>query len=333
METSRKNVFSTNLILLFVSTILSLLIGELVARNFAVVRNVGPSFTEYDPVYGKRHKKNFSCERITPEFTMRFTTNSLGFRGPEPKKFPDRGILFIGDSFTEGYGVNDGEEFPDIVRRELSKRNGETAVPVVNAGLGDIGESRWIKFLKNEGKRFKPRVVVVAIMDNDFFDNLQEDIFVRLENDSLVEHPPAPRGDSRFIQKVIETIPGLAYSYLAGLLRQASWSSVKGEELPPSDDELAKTDRLTYRMVDEILRICNRERWQTLVCFVGIEGRRYDELMKVVKKHNVQHINTPSIKKRPDLFYTIDGHWNAKGHKFVAGQVLDAIAVSGILQQ
>ncbi len=54
--------------------------------------------------------------------------------------------------------------------------------------------------------------------------------------------------------------------------------------------------------------------------------------MKVVKKHNVQHIITPSIKKRPDLFYTIDGHWNAKGHEFVAGQVLDAIAVSGILQ-
>lgn len=319
--------------LLLGSTLFALLLAEVIVRIFIPVRNVGPSFTEYDPVYGKRLKRNFTCERITPEFTMRLTTNSLGFRGPEPTTFPDQCILFIGDSYTEGYGVDDGEEFPEIVRRELSKRYGPQAVPVVNAGMGDIGHGRWIKFLKNDGTRLRPRLVVLQVMENDFYDNLQEDMFIRMENDSLVEYPPTPQGTSRLIQRIIETIPRLDYMYLTGLLRQTSWLAVKGTELPPSEDELAITDRLTYRLVDEILRICDRERWQALVLFVGLEGRRHGELQKVVKRHNAWHINAPSLMQRPDFYYTIDGHWNARGHEFVANQVLDAISVSGILER
>jgi hypothetical protein len=325
--------FFKNAVLSLASMAMALVVAEVVVRLFVPVRNIGPSFSEYDSVYGKRLKKNFSCTRVTPEFTMRLTTNSLGFRGPEPKSFPKNGILFIGDSFTEGYGVNDGEEFPALVRKELDARMGENRVPVVNAGAGDIGEGRWVKFLRNEGKRFAPRLIVAELMDNDFYDNLQEDLFVLAENDSLIEYDPPEPGKSRLLQRIIESVPGLPYSYLVGLIRQALAASAITHELPPSDGELAKTDRLTFRLMEEILRLCKENNWQAVVLFVGLEGRRFDEMQKLVRRYEVQYINTPSMQSRPDLFYQIDGHWNAKGHEFVANQVLDFISAARVLER
>ena len=117
-----------NLALICISTLLTLALCEVVVRIFIPVRNVGPSLTIYDPVYGKRLKKNFTATRTTPEFTMQFTTNSLGFRGPEPEVFPYRPILFLGDSFTAGYGVNDGEEHresPDAASKREHGHDGE----------------------------------------------------------------------------------------------------------------------------------------------------------------------------------------------------------------
>src|SRR5512139_2958291 len=85
--------------------LVSLALCELFVRAFVVVRNVGPSFTVYDADYGNRLRPSFSTVRIAPEFTMRLTTNSLGFRGPEPDAPPRGVVLFLGDSFTMGYGV------------------------------------------------------------------------------------------------------------------------------------------------------------------------------------------------------------------------------------
>src|SRR6185295_7928209 len=108
-----------NSALFLLSLVASLGLAEVVVQAFVPVRDVGPSFTVYDPVLGKRLKASFSAERITPEFRMRLSTNSLGFRGPEPKAISSGPILFLGDSFTMGYGVRDGEEYPARVATEL----------------------------------------------------------------------------------------------------------------------------------------------------------------------------------------------------------------------
>lgn len=320
--------FLKTFLLFATSIVFTLALLELIVRAFVPVRNVGPSFTEYDPVYGKSHKKNFNCMRITPEFTMELTTNSLGFRGPEPAEFPRGGILFLGDSFTEGYGVNDGEEYPALVRRELEKRG--STVPVVNCGQGDIGNGRWLKFLRNEGDRYAPRLVFLQVMNNDFFDNLAEDMFVLQENDSLLEYPPAQPGKSRIIQQVIEAVPGLSYSYLVGLLRQTSWVAARGEGMPTSDEDWKKSDRLTYRLVDEILLYCQRKGWNAAVILVGLEGRRLEEMIVTIQARGVPFIVTPQVKDKPELFFVVDQHWNAKGHAYVARQVLERIEHSGI---
>ena len=92
------NKFNKNLILALFSLAIGLTIAEMIVRAFIPVRNVGPSFTEYDPVYGKSLKKNFTAKRMTPEFRMEISTNSHGFRGSEIDHKFSRSIMFLGDS-------------------------------------------------------------------------------------------------------------------------------------------------------------------------------------------------------------------------------------------
>ena len=123
MTTTRpksKNALLINVALLVLVTAVALCAAELAVRRFVTVRSVGPAVTVYSPIYGVRLRSNFSGVQITPEFRMRITTNSLGFRGPEPDGPLRNVLLYLGDSFTVGYGVNDGEEFPALVAARLA---------------------------------------------------------------------------------------------------------------------------------------------------------------------------------------------------------------------
>ncbi|CAN0511575.1 unnamed protein product, partial [Laminaria digitata] len=117
---------------------------EVTLRVWGQVRNVGPSFSEYDATYGKQLKRNLNCKRYAPEFEMSLTTNSRGHRGPEWSETSTGGVVLIGDSFTMGYGVSDGEEYAAVLRKALDKRHGPQTVPVVNMGMGNNGNGRWL---------------------------------------------------------------------------------------------------------------------------------------------------------------------------------------------
>ena len=207
-----------NMLLLGAVLAVGLGVLEFAVRLLVPVRNVGPSFTIYDAEYGKRLKRSFTATRYSPEFTMSFSTNSLGFRGPETPNTPNGAILFLGDSFTEGYGVSDGAEFPAIIRETLRERG--VAMSVVNAGIGDNGNGRWVKFLRDEAATHDPRLVVFQVHSNDFDDNLKENLFRLSESGELLELPVQPPGPARRVQTIIEAWPSLSYLHLVGLLRE-----------------------------------------------------------------------------------------------------------------
>ena len=320
--------FWENLSLSLIALIVSLGIGELIVRCCVSVRNVGPAFTVYHPLYGKMLKKSFSCQRITPEFTMKLTTNSDGFRGQAPEPSSHRSILFLGDSFTMGYGVNDGEEFPALVRKALNERSPDSA-PVINAGIGDNGNGRWVKFLRVEGKKYNPGLVVLQIHDNDFRDNIREQLFELSPEGKLRERPLPSPGARWSIQSVVENVPGLAYSYLIGFVRQIYWDRYSRRSDYDSDNRHINQyrtmleDHLLISILEEVMTICKRERWEILAVVVDISGNRLTELKKFFLARNVSMIVIPAKKERPDLYYKVDGHWNALGHRFTADRIIE----------
>lgn len=316
------NIRYENLVLMGLSVLVGLILCELTLRMFVSIRNVGPAFSIYDPVYGQRLKTRFYTQRTSPEFTMRFSTNSLGFRGPEPKSFPYQPILFLGDSFTEGYGVNDGEEYPALIREFVGECYGENAVPVVNAGIGRNGTGRWLKFLKAEGPQFAPRLVVFQLFANDFEDNVRERLFDVTPDGELVELPVSPGGTVRVVQTLIEAIPGLAYSHLVGFARQVYWHFTRKQvELDSSEankDKGRRYDRLTFRLVEEVLALAESQGWPVLGLLVGVDGERLEQLQQIFRRRNIPFVEIAGNHNRVDLYYQVDQHWSAFGHRHAA---------------
>lgn len=314
------------------STLLCLMTAELAVRAIVPVRNVGPSFTIYDPTYGKVLKPSISVTRITPEFTMQLTTNFRGFRGPELGSVDGGSILFVGDSFTMGYGVTDGEEYPAIVRQAIATCNPPLGLEVINAGIGDNGTGRVIKFLRRDAAAFKPRIVVLQIHANDFEDNVNERLFNLTDSRELVELALAPPGVDRKLQRLIESVPGIAYSHLVGLTRQIEIpivgmvkADVSPEAQAAAEARAAHEEHLMLRLLGEVVRITNEAKWQLLVVLADVPRKRHALLEGFFAERGVTTLSIPTKVERPDLYFKIDGHWNAKGQAYAADRVLQAL--------
>lgn len=321
--TRSARVLGSYLTLFLIAFLISFGIGELIVRIFVPVRNVGPAFTTYDPFYGKRLKKGFSTRRITPEFTMRFTTNSDGFRGPEIVTLSSRPILFLGDSFTMGYGVNDGMEFPALVRKALIEK-GSKVTSVINAGMGNCGNGFCVKFLRTECISYNPYLIVLQLHFTDFQDNISERLFDLGPEGELIELPVPPQSSTRRLQSFIEAVPGLSNSYIIGLLRQISLNT------PVDSNRTLFEEQLLFRMLEEILSICKDQEWEVLAVLADIPDKRLSKLERFFSDYDVLTVVIPSEIHRPDLYYKVDGHWNASGYRFTADRILEILEESYI---
>jgi hypothetical protein len=322
-----------NGILFILSLCVAIALAETLTRLFVPVRNVGALFTVNDTVMGKRIKKNFHTVRVTPEFTMTFTSNSLGYRGPEPDQPHTNSILFIGDSFTMGFGVNDGEEFPALIKAKLDEALGKNAVNVVNTGMGNNGNGRWIKLLKNEADQFKPRLVVLQVMANDFEDNVREGYFSVSDNGTLTELP-IKVSKMKFLEPLLDNFPGLSNSYFYSLIRQslATYSDI-GANDATSKEGIDYADHLTERLIAEAVSICQKKGYPVFAILVGLEGSRLSHIQAIFQTQQVPTLAIPTKTERPDLYYKIDGHWNRDGHAFVARAVFDQLQSLNLTQK
>lgn len=92
-------------------------------------------------------------------------TNSLGMRNPEvviPKPAGTIRILFIGDSFTFGWGVQEEQSHPYIVSEILKDRFPDKKIEVINGGVPATGPAFYYLFLKNIGIKLQPDYIVVG---------------------------------------------------------------------------------------------------------------------------------------------------------------------------
>jgi hypothetical protein len=170
--------FGLIVICVLLSFLVSFAVAE-VAVRYISPQEVGPVRFACLPELGEIPVPGQQGERRSPGvFTFRYHNNSLGWRGRREyreTKPTDYRVLFLGDSFTYGIGVNDDQTFPAQVEKDL--RADLLAVEVMNAGAPGKGTDYALKCFQTVGRKFHPDLTVLGFFCNDFQDNARGEYY------------------------------------------------------------------------------------------------------------------------------------------------------------
>jgi lysophospholipase L1-like esterase len=174
LATTRIRSAAFRLAAIALSILLALLVCELLLRAAGyspTYINAMGSFHQADDVCGHRGLANLEARFASTEFDVRVVHNDVGFRrleNPEPSAPDARRLFVFGDSFAWGWGVDQGESYPDQLRLRL--RDWKVAGLGLN-GVGTVAEHAL--FASECRDRLRPGdVVLLTFCQNDFSDNV-----------------------------------------------------------------------------------------------------------------------------------------------------------------
>ncbi len=224
----KRGHYWVNLALLVVSVFFSLLLAELIFRlatgipvfKFAdwrtsqvVLKRVGEHAVA-DPVLGWT---------LRPWLTddIDFTTIDYGIRSNfGEKKIRTGAILAVGDSFTEGWDVDNDESWPAYLEDLLG-------TPVINGGVFGYGTDQIVLRAEQLLPIVKPKILIVGFLEFDIYRSAHSDFgapkpYFTLVKDALQFHPPKPidpKAETTPVATIGADLRGLfGYSALADYL-------------------------------------------------------------------------------------------------------------------
>ena len=175
-----------------------LLVLEVAVRLIEPREVLREYFERGDPVLNHKFIAGARGRHKTLEFDAAYAINSLGLRNDEiPREKPKgiRRILMLGDSFTEGNGVQASETFSSRLQERLRQTEAGTHWQIVNAGVGSYSPLLELLYLKNGGLSLEPDLVILNFDLSDINDDIRysrlaefdasgDPLAVRQENDS-----------------------------------------------------------------------------------------------------------------------------------------------------
>lgn len=153
------------------SVVLCLLLGELLVRAllpppglvpFVVAETRG--VVQADAERGYRYASNLSRHILVPDYEIDFVTNALGMRDVELDSVPsDRPRwLAVGDSYTQGNGVEADEAWPKRLQARL------TGLHVFNAGVSGYGLQQIRRTAELLFPIVRPELILVGIYGHGY---------------------------------------------------------------------------------------------------------------------------------------------------------------------
>lgn len=321
------------LLLLAVSCAVSLVVAEMMARLFFPISDGRDNLTlDGKPIKGW-FEPGSVYRQVSNEYDAVTTITDKGHRVPGVDGNPD--VIFIGDSFTYGYGLKDEDTFASIYCRQLHRA-------CVNLGMPGSGTLKQVERLEKfiDDWHWKPKEVKLFFFGmsgsfsagNDFVDNY--DRYIKDHTAQAEREQPGLNTRQRtkstigLAERAISLQQSiLAHSMLMRLVKYYWGPILKsilvadiGEERMvvaqlATKEGLAKLDDLSRRIgfdynvyllvpVQDIIR--------------GTYGDTLDALNHISPKPvtATAHLFLDSPQK---YFYAFDGHFNAEGSRRIAG--------------
>jgi hypothetical protein len=317
-----------------------------------------------DAGYQRSPGPNSEYRMDSLEFETVIRTNSLNMRDADihPRRDGEYRMLFLGDSFTFGLGVDAEERWPDLLASELTK-GGEPIYPINAGGRGKYSREQ-LEFLLEHAALFDPDFILVQVFTgNDFVDALRR--LRQSDPRAGVDEPVNQERDDRFrpIRYLLRDRPlytlelvwhallqfdavhellfklNLRYSARAILLRDYPELEEQqvAEVLAGLDETHAWAERhgagMAVMVVPDKTQIWQREL---------LDPERYDYAKpdRIVREFCAER-GIPTIdfleiydalplEQRKAFYYPRDLHWNAEGHRHAADEAARMLRSLGI---
>ena len=164
--------FIKKIFILLVTLLVCFLLGEIIIRIYLGHKTIYDiEMSRYsmtiktdseNPLIGHMHKPN-SSEKL---MNVMVRINSDGFRDKEyPVQKSDKTrIIFLGDSLTFGWGVEQEDTFDNVMEQELNK---VSPTEIINFGTGNYNTEQEVNLFLEKGLKYKPDKVVLFYFIND----------------------------------------------------------------------------------------------------------------------------------------------------------------------
>lgn len=307
--------------------------AELVLRAGAAISS-RPRGLDYHPVFGWKPVPNI--EKLGRQWSadVPASTNSRGWRDDEVElDSRDRfRIVAVGDSFTFGVAVDQGDRFSELLERT------DPRVEVVNLGVNAYGTDQELLVLEHEGLLYGPDVVLLlAFLTNDLEDIQYERRFswpkpyFVLEDEQLRLVPPSKTWDVWV--RSSSYLGELGMRPIDALLER----SVKAEALRGVDAVqlftalVERAQRASRQAGAEFLVVVVRG-GQALTDPPASHRRALDSLLAAGIP--CLDLAGPFLAAGPEAdLFAPDGHWSRAGHLVVSEALLSELTTRGWLPQ
>ncbi|NNC99037.1 MAG: SGNH/GDSL hydrolase family protein [Gammaproteobacteria bacterium] len=255
--------------------------------------------------------------------------NSRGFRGKrEPTLMPKSfRAITVGDSFTYGLGVDDGETFSAYL-----SQYGD--IEVINAGVNAYGVDQALLTWEKIGKNFTPNLVILGYFVGDFFRNalrireLPKPYFIydNEKQDFYLEGVPVPRIQSLEQARIFTPSNRLrivdAFSYLQQKIRR-KFGYLNTAKL---QHKAKLSNYILNRFNDSVVQAGTRFLIVIIGhCYDGIPKYRWVEnsILETCRVNDINCLNLAAEMRNEDYeaFYDSNCHWSKQGHNFAAKKI------------
>lgn len=320
-------------------------IGLRVASPIAEVPDALFSLCRSDPELGWTGKPNARVRFRRLDFDTVVEQDSAGWRRPDPlpPHDPTRRILFLGDSFTWGWGVGQGEVFTDALQRRVAP-----GTAVYNRGMTAYGTAQEYLLLRRELATLHYDDVVLMFFANDLSDNLDGEggrrPLFELVDGRLIpgRQPTALMNPVNRFRKDHSRAFQFFYYHVRVLTKWLGRSAEAPPEVdgPNIDFRSLPGSGVTAKLIAATNQLARQNGARFFVVYVptasdiehGAAHDPYVRALHVLLVHVSQSEQIPLIDLAPQfherahegerLIYPRDQHWTPAGHRLAADLLL-----------
>ena len=314
-----------------------IIVGELSIRIIHPQNTLYPRW-KFSEKYGAELYGNTQMVHEQPgRWKFIYTINDYQYRGkliPILEKYSKKNIIILGDSYSFGTGVNDGEEFSAVMAEGLQDQ-----FNVINLSVGGWGLTQQIRKYYEFGQLYLPNIVVLQFCKNDPRDNFLNKVAI-IENGKL--NFQSSNNSISWIKKYLSTSL-IQKSQIYNLFRQMLYLFFKNKIIKKDIAVYKKSDGIAHetspeeQFYNELLELfvndLNQKGVSVIMISVDNQLDSYPAIKAKVSELNskklIDYVEVMSWLKNMTNYQTPEGHkWGVKAHKIIGVKMAETILLT-----